>query len=183
MEFFPLSNTDDIFSSDHGCSAESLVDGSDLVHGSSDQRGASVSDGLTPTITEAGLNTRISVKVSHNIAIYISELDPVHGELPVSLPGDRDIGEVSGVVLGVAATEDDLPSILRGWVPVEVEAEQGVLHQALADHVVEGRHHAVHCNVGVAHAEDSVKLGRHEGHARLGQSLGEGLVLDVDSAE
>ena len=68
-------------------------------------------------------------------------------------------------------------------MPVEVEAEQGVLDQALADHVVEGRHHTIHGNVGVTHAEDPVKLGGYKGHAWLRESLGEGLLLDVDTSE
>ena len=53
-----VSSTDDVFSPDDGCSAERLVDGSDLVHGPSNQGGAGVSDGLAPAITETGLNTR-----------------------------------------------------------------------------------------------------------------------------
>ena len=53
----------------------------------------------------------------------------------------------------------------------------------LADHVVEGRHHPVHGDGVVAHAQDTVKLGGHEGHARLGERLGEGLLLDVHPAE
>ena len=66
-------------------------------------------------------------------------------------------------------------------MPVEVEAEQRILDQALADHVVEGRHHSIHSNVGVTHAENPIKLGCHEGHPWLGERLGKGLLLDVDS--
>ena len=53
----------------------------------------------------------------------------------------------------------------------------------LADHVVEGRHDPVHGDGVVPHAQDPVKLGGHEGHAGLGERLGEGLLLDVHPAE
>ena len=63
---------------------------------------------------------------------YIAHLDSVHGELPVPLPGDGHVGEVSLVVLGVGAAEQELAAHRAGGVPVEVEAEHRVLHQALA---------------------------------------------------
>ena len=53
----------------------------------------------------------------------------------------------------------------------------------LADHVVEGRHDPVHGDGVVTHAQDPVKLGGHEGHAGLGERLGERLLLDVHPAE
>ena len=115
-------NTDDIFSPDHGSSTERLVDGINLVHGSSDQRGAGVSNSLAASITETGLrNTRCQWMSSFSLYLYISELDTVHGELPVSLSGDGDVGEVSRVVFRVAATQDDLaPGLCRG-VPDDKE--------------------------------------------------------------
>jgi hypothetical protein len=53
------------------------------------------------------------------------------------------------------------------------------LDEVLFDHVVEGGRNAVHGNSGVAHAQDTVELGSHEGHPGLGHRLSEYLVLDV----
>ena len=39
-------------------------------------------------------------------------LDRIHLELPVSLPGDRDVGEVADVVVGVRPAENDFSSNL-----------------------------------------------------------------------
>ena len=86
-------------------------------------------------------------------------------------------------MLGVAPAQDDLAAGLGAGVSVEVEAEERVLHQALADHVVEGGHNAVHCDVRVAHAEDPVKLGGHEGHTGLREGLGKCLILDVNTSK
>ena len=74
--------TNDVFSSHHGSPTQSLVDGRDLVHRSSNQRGPGVRDGLTARLTEA----------------VSSHSDAVHRELPVALPGDGDVGEVARVV-------------------------------------------------------------------------------------
>ena len=41
------------------------------------------------------------------------------------------------------------------------------LDKALVDHVVEGRDHLVHSDGVVAHAQNTIKLGSHEGHAGL----------------
>ena len=57
------------------------------------------------------------------------------------------------------------------------------LDQALADHVVEGRNHLVHSDGVVAHPQDPIELGGHEGHAGLSQRLGECLILNVNSTE
>ena len=67
-------------------------------------------------------------------------------------------------------------------MPVEVEAEQRILDQALADHVVEGRHHSIHSNVGVTHAENPIKLDCLVG-LPYREGLSEGLLLDVHPAE
>ena len=53
------------------------------------------------------------------------------------------------------------------------------LDKVLFDHVVEGGHDTVDGDGGVAHAEDPVKLGSHEGHARLRHGLSKHLVLDI----
>ena len=53
------------------------------------------------------------------------------------------------------------------------------LDEVLFDHVVEGGRDAVHGNGGVAHAQDTVELRRHEGHPGLRHCLREYLVLDV----
>jgi hypothetical protein len=53
------------------------------------------------------------------------------------------------------------------------------LDKVLFDHVVEGGRDAVHGNGGVAHAQDTVELRRHEGHPRLRHRLREYLILDV----
>ena len=53
----------------------------------------------------------------------LSHLDGVHGELPVALPGDGDVGEVAGVVGGVRAAQQDLPAQRRGRVAGQVETE------------------------------------------------------------
>ena len=115
--------------------------------------------------------------------IYISHLDPVHGELPITVSCDRNVSEVPRVILGVRSSQQQLSAHLSGWVPVEVETEHGGLDKALADHVVKGRHHLVDSNVGVAHAQDPVKLGGHKGHAWLREGLSKCLVLDVHTTE
>ena len=76
--------TNDVFSSHHGSPTQSLVDGRHLVHRPGNERGPGVSDGLT-----AGLTVTDS---THG--------DGVHLELPVSLPCDGHVGEVSRVVTG-----------------------------------------------------------------------------------
>ena len=58
---------------------------------------------------------------SYSLYLYISELDTIHGELPVSLSGDGDVGKVSRVVFGVAATQDDLAPGLGRGVPDDKE--------------------------------------------------------------
>ena len=100
-------HTDDVFSSHHRGPAQGLVDGRHLVHRPGDERGPGVSDGLTAGFTEA--------VVSHH--------DAVHLELPVSLPSDGHVGEVSRVVIRVASSQQNLSTGLGIGVAVEVEAE------------------------------------------------------------
>ena len=99
------------------------------------------------------------------------------------MSSDGNIGEVSGVVFRIRSSQQQFSSDLSSGVSVEVEAEHRGLDAALADHVVEGRNHAVDSNVGVAHAQDTIKLGSDKGHAWLRESLSEGLVLDINSTK
>ena len=55
------------------------------------------------------------------VCMYIthlsSNLDTIHMELPVALSGDADIGEVSCVLCGVAASKDQLSTLFTLRVP------------------------------------------------------------------
>ena len=57
------------------------------------------------------------------------------------------------------------------------------LDKTLTDHVVEGRDNLVDSDGVVAHTQNTVELGSYEGHARLGQGLGECLILYVNSTK
>ena len=48
--------TDDVLPAHHGRAAQRLVDGGHLGHGSGDQGGARVGDGLAPALAERALN-------------------------------------------------------------------------------------------------------------------------------
>jgi hypothetical protein len=74
-----------------------LVDLGDLLDRAGDEAGAGVSDGLAAAVAE-----RVG-----------ADLDRVHGELPVALAGDGNVGEVADVVVGIRAAEDDLATDLR----------------------------------------------------------------------
>ena len=105
--------TDDVLPSHHRSPTQRLVDGRDLVHRSSNQGGPGVSDGLT-----AGLTETVS---THGEAVHL--------ELPVSLPGDGHVGEVSRVVVGVASSQQNLSARLGIGVSVEVETEDWALKE------------------------------------------------------
>ena len=54
--FEALVVTDDVLPAHHGRAAQRLVDGGHLGHGTRDQGGASVGDGLAPALAERALN-------------------------------------------------------------------------------------------------------------------------------
>ena len=67
----------------------------------------------------------------------------------------------------------------NSW-PVQVEGEDGLGHEPLTDSVVEGGDHPINRDLLVAHSQDTVKLGSHEGDTRLLGGLSKRLFLDGD---
>ena len=81
----------------------------DFFDGSGDEGGASVGDGLTTFRTDGG----------------VPDLDPVHFELPVSLPCHRDVDHRGNEVLGVRPTQNHFASFLFvTGVAVQIEATE-----------------------------------------------------------
>ena len=107
------------------------------------------------------------------------ERDAVEGKLPVGLVCQGDVGNGPSEVGRVHAPENKLALRL---VPVDVEGEDGRIHDALVDHVVEDRNNAVDGDAGEGEAEDAVKLCRNEGDSRLVCHLGKRLPLHLDVA-
>ena len=86
-----------------------LLDLVDFFDGSGDEGGASVGDGLTTFRTDGG----------------VPDLDPVHFELPVSLPCHRDVDHRGNEVLGVRPAQNHFASFLFvGGVAVQIEATE-----------------------------------------------------------
>lgn len=164
--------------------SEHFVDFGHFIRGSCDQAGASVSDGLAPTLTELGG----------------SKLNTIHLELPIALAGDGDVSKVTLVMSGIGAAQEQLQINIIisfviytgiGFVPhlaanlarritVQVEAKDG-LDLLLSHHVGKDGCYLVHGNVRVAHAQDTIELGRHKGHAGLTHGLGKGLIRNVNA--
>lgn len=67
----------------------------------------------------------------------------------------------------------------KSFEPVEPEREDWV-DEPLVGHVDERRHDLVDCQLGEAHAHDTIEAAGDEGHARLVVHLGEDLAVHAD---
>mmetsp|Transcript_38949 Transcript_38949/g.86631 ORF Transcript_38949/g.86631 Transcript_38949/m.86631 type:complete len:245 (-) Transcript_38949:473-1207(-) len=141
------------------------VDAVNLVSWPRNEGGAGVSNGCAPPGTQGGG----------------AHLHALHLELPVALAGDWHPDLLSYKVLGVHSAQHQLATIGGVGVPVEPEAEDRLLHQALVHHIGEGGDRAGHRNGGEAHAQDAIKLSCHEGETRLIDRLRKALVLNPDA--
>jgi hypothetical protein len=111
-----------------------------------------------------------------------TEGDLVEVNLPVSLAAERDLGHLAGVVIFVDTTEHGLALSALIVGVAEVEAEDGLIKEALVKHAVKRRDNAVYRNGVVAKAHDTVEAAKGKGKTRLRGRLGEQLVLDLEVA-
>lgn len=61
------------------------------------------------------IHTAVILTLSVNIQLN-KQYPPIHFELPVSFAGYVDVGEVSGVVLGVTSSQNQLSSWRSSWI-------------------------------------------------------------------
>ena len=113
----------------------------------------------------------------------VTKGDGVEVDLPVRLAAERDLGHLAGVVVLVDATEHGLALGALVVGVAEVEAEYGLVKQALLEHAVERRDNAVHGDGVVAKAHDTVETAKGKGETGLRGRLGEQLVLDFEVAD
>lgn len=157
-----LTAVHQVLSLDEWNGSDGLLQGLDLGGRASDQRGSSVYDGFTASLTQTQL---------------AANCHSIHVDLPVGLPGDVDIVEITIVVFGVGSSQEQLTTGFCVRVPVQVEGEDILLHFLLVHDVVKHRHHPIHGDFWVGHAEDAIKLRCDESHTGLLDGLSKDLFL------
>lgn len=110
------------------------------------------------------------------IELLLAETDLLKLDLPVSLPPDGDILELTAVGGIVDTTKDGLTSV--GLARPETEGEDRLVKQVLSEHVVEWRDDVVDRDSIVGETQDTVKLAKGESESGLLGRLGKVLVLD-----
>lgn len=145
--------------------ANLLVEELGKVGGESDQRSTSVQNDTSVL----------------ELSSLVTEGDGVQVDLPVSLAAQGDLGDLSSVVVLVNTAEDDLGRLIT-VLARKVEGEDGLVNQALVDHLVEGRDDAIYGQSVETHTQNTVEAAKGKGQTRLAGSLGKVLVLDLEVA-
>lgn len=82
--------------------------------------------------------------------------------------------------LTTAKTSAPLTSVMPMHWPVEVKWEHRLVDQSLFDHILEHRHHPVHCDGRETHSQDPIKLRSHKCYTWLLGGLSKCLPLYRD---
>lgn len=116
-----------------------------------------------------------------HLGSLLTESDGVEVDLPVSLAPQRNLGKLAGVMALIDTTKGS--NRLLALVGVaEVEGKDGLVQQALVEHVVERGHDLVDRDGVVAEAHNAIETTKGKGKAGLRGSFGEVLVLDLEVA-
>jgi hypothetical protein len=111
----------------------------------------------------------------------LAKRDGIKVNLPVGLAPQGKLDELASVVALVNATEGGLGLLLLVGV-AKVEGKDGLVKEALVEHVVERRDDAVHADGVVAETHDAVEPAESKGKTGLRGGLGEVLVLHLEVA-
>jgi len=117
-----------------------------------------------------------------HLGSLLAESDGIKVNLPVSLAPQRELDELAAVVALVDATESGLRLLLVIGV-AEVEGKDGLVKQALVEHVVERRNDTLHADGVVAKTHDAIEPAEGKGETGLRCGLGKVLVLDLEVAD
>jgi hypothetical protein len=156
------------FSSENTNSSDLLVEGVHDGRGTSKERCSRISDG------------RASSGIAGSEALS-SEQHIIEDELPVSLTGDIEVGEISSVVSLVNSSEDELTTNASIGVSVQPEGKCGGGDEVLSNHVVEHGNDAIDSDGLESKTEDTIELSEHESKSRLLGGLSKGLLLDLET--
>mmetsp|Transcript_25120 Transcript_25120/g.42020 ORF Transcript_25120/g.42020 Transcript_25120/m.42020 type:complete len:240 (-) Transcript_25120:115-834(-) len=92
--------------------------------------------------------------------------------------------DLADIVRRIQTAERDLSAgSARGEVPVQPKGEYALGNQTLVHHIVEGRHDALHANLGEPQAKDPIEVTRDERQPWLSNRLSKALALDLDVAD
>lgn len=143
---------------------------------------AATNDFVDGFVGSLGSNDQGGASIGNSLAvgadIVARHISAVHGELPVALFGNIDIGDITGVQVGVDTTQNQFTTLSSGTVTGQVEGEDIGVNQTLGVHVVEGRDDIVDGNRLVGHTEDTIEAGSNKAGTGFRGGFGEGLGLD-----
>jgi hypothetical protein len=113
------------------------------------------------------------------LSSLVAERDGVQVDLPVCLAAQGNLGNFSSVVVLVNSAKDNLGRLIA-ILAREVEGKDGLVDEALVDHLVEGRDDAVDGQSVEAHAQNTVETAESKGKTGLAGGLGKVLTLDLE---
>uniref|UniRef100_A0A182KHV5 Uncharacterized protein n=1 Tax=Anopheles christyi TaxID=43041 RepID=A0A182KHV5_9DIPT len=87
------------------------------------------------------------------------------------------ISEVTGIVLGVRSTENDLTTFGCTRITVQIERKHWSIDLALVEHVVEYGHYSIDGNRLIGQSQNTIKLSGHKHQSGLLDGFGKRLLL------
>mmetsp|Transcript_50254 Transcript_50254/g.90290 ORF Transcript_50254/g.90290 Transcript_50254/m.90290 type:complete len:315 (+) Transcript_50254:49-993(+) len=140
--------------------------GLDLLHGATQERSATVDDGLC--------------RRRHDDVTAEGRL--VHADLPIGLARERHIHELAGEVALVHSTKHELA--LLGGIRLEVEGKHRLVDELLGNHGFQGGGHVVLRDAVEAQTQEPIKLASGKGQVQRAEAhlahLSEELARDAD---
>lgn len=126
---------------------------------------------------KGGAGVKDHTSVVH-LGSRIPEGDGIQIDFPVGLAPQRDLDELTSVVILVDTTENGLGFLLVIGV-TKIEGKYRFVQKTLVEHIVKWGNNAVDTDGVVTQTHDSIEATKGKGKAGLRSGLGEVLLLDL----